>query len=81
MSGSAYFDRHRAAMIAPQHAVLYEKNGDQVSIVTADRSARFLFLSGKPLNEPVAWGGPIVMNSQEELRIAFEEYRQGTFVK
>jgi len=39
------------------------------------------FRSGKPLNEPVAWQGPIVMNTQEELKIAFEEYRKGTFVK
>jgi len=39
------------------------------------------FRSEKPLNEPVAWQGPIVMNTQEELKIAFEEYRKGTFVK
>jgi len=39
------------------------------------------FRSGKPLNEPVTWQGPIVMNTQEELKIAFEEYRKGTFVK
>ena len=42
---------------------------------------RFLFVSGKPLGEPVAWYGPIVMNTQEELKIAFEEYQRGTFVK
>jgi hypothetical protein len=42
---------------------------------------RFLLISGKPIGEPVAWYGPIVMNTQEELRIAFEEYRQGTFIK
>jgi redox-sensitive bicupin YhaK (pirin superfamily) len=39
------------------------------------------FRSEKPLSEPVAWQGPIVMNTQEELKIAFEEYRKGTFVK
>jgi len=42
---------------------------------------RFLLVSGKPLKEPVAWGGPIVMNTQEELRLAFDEYNRGTFVK
>jgi redox-sensitive bicupin YhaK (pirin superfamily) len=42
---------------------------------------RFLFVSGKPLGEPVAWYGPIVMNTQEELKTAFEEYQRGTFVK
>ena len=42
---------------------------------------RFLFVSGKPLHEPIAWYGPIVMNTQEELRVAFEEYEKGTFIK
>ncbi|MBM4395674.1 MAG: pirin family protein [Deltaproteobacteria bacterium] len=43
--------------------------------------ARFLLVSGRPLREPVAWRGPIVMNTEEELRTAFEEYRAGTFLK
>jgi redox-sensitive bicupin YhaK (pirin superfamily) len=38
-------------------------------------------ISGKPIKEPVAWYGPIVMNTQEELRVAFEEYQNGTFIK
>jgi redox-sensitive bicupin YhaK (pirin superfamily) len=42
---------------------------------------RFLLISGKPLKEPVAWGGPIVMNMQEELSHAFEELNRGTFIK
>ena len=42
---------------------------------------RFLLVAGKPLNEPIAWGGPIVMNTTEELDLAFEEYRRGTFIK
>jgi len=42
---------------------------------------RFLLVSGGPLGEPVAWYGPIVMNTQAELRVAFREYEQGTFVK
>jgi redox-sensitive bicupin YhaK (pirin superfamily) len=41
----------------------------------------FLLVSGKPLHEPVAWYGPIVMNTEEELRVAFEEYENGTFIK
>jgi redox-sensitive bicupin YhaK (pirin superfamily) len=60
--------------------VLYAP-GDAV-VVTADRRpVRFLLVSGKPLGEPVAWYGPVVMNTQEELRTAFREYEQGTFVK
>ena len=42
---------------------------------------RFLLVAGTPLGEPVAWYGPIVMNTQAELRVAFHEYEQGTFVK
>jgi redox-sensitive bicupin YhaK (pirin superfamily) len=43
--------------------------------------ARFLLISGKPIGEPVAWYGPIVMNTEEELQLAFDEYRNGTFIK
>nr|WP_280176534.1 pirin-like C-terminal cupin domain-containing protein [Methanococcoides vulcani] len=46
-----------------------------------NKELRFLLVSGKPINEPVAWYGPIVMNTQEELKVAFEEYRNGTFIK
>lgn len=55
--------------------------GEIISLQTADNSARFLLISGMPLREPVAWHGPIVMNTEEELRTAFEEYRDGTFIK
>jgi len=46
-----------------------------------DDGIRFLLVSGKPLEEPVAWYGPIVMNTQQQLRDAFEELEQGTFLK
>jgi len=46
-----------------------------------EQAARFLLVSGRPLGEPVAWYGPIVMNTREELRVAFEEYQNGTFIK
>jgi len=55
--------------------------GDAVAITTEERPLRFLLVSGKPIGEPVAWYGPIVMNTQEQLRTAFEEYRNGTFIK
>jgi len=60
--------------------VIYE-DGDSVNISSSDNPLRFLLISGKPLKEPVAWYGPIVMNTQEELEKAFEEYRNGTFIK
>ncbi len=46
-----------------------------------DDGIRFLLVSGKPLEEPVAWYGPIVMNTQEQLRQAFAELQEGTFLK
>jgi redox-sensitive bicupin YhaK (pirin superfamily) len=60
--------------------VLFDE-GDQFALSAASETLRFLMLTGKPLNEPVAWRGPIVMNTQEELELAFREYREGTFIK
>jgi quercetin 2,3-dioxygenase len=56
-------------------------DGDQVHIQTGTDPCRLLLISGKPIQEPVAWGGPIVMNTQEELDQAFREYQEGTFIK
>ncbi|WP_300457551.1 pirin family protein [Desulfobacula sp.] len=60
--------------------VLFE-SGDHLSVTASDKSLRFLLLTGKPLKEPVAWRGPIVMNTQEELTIAFQEYQDGRFIR
>ena len=51
-----------------------------VAHAVGDEPTRFLLISGQPLGEPVAWGGPIVMNTQDELRRAFEELEDGTFI-
>lgn len=56
-------------------------NGDEVTVQAGESGIRFLLVSGKPLKEPVAWGGPIVMNTQQELQQAFAELRNGTFIK
>ncbi|WP_415716240.1 pirin family protein [Maridesulfovibrio sp.] len=56
-------------------------DGDEFAISGSDEPVRFLLLTGKPLNEPIAWRGPIVMNTQKELDIAFKEYQDGTFIK
>ena len=79
--GKAWFDVAKEQEIGPERLVLYEHTGGRLIITAMDKPVRLLFLSGKRLNEPVAWKGPIVMNTEEELRIAYEEYRQGTFVK
>ena len=55
--------------------------GDEVVVQAGETGIRFLLVSGKPLEEPVAWYGPIVMNTQEELRQAFAEFQAGTFLK
>ena len=60
--------------------VIFDR-GDEVVVDSGERGIRFLLVSGKPINEPVAWHGPIVMNTQAELRQAFEEYQSGTFLK
>jgi len=74
--GSGYSDD---VLIKSQQCAVFDE-GDTVRI-GANEGLRFLFVSGKPLKEPVAWGGPIVMNSEEELAKAFEELDEGTFIK
>ena len=60
--------------------VLFD-SGDEVVVQAGDDGIRFLLVSGEPLKEPVAWYGPIVMNTQEQLQQAFEELREGRFLK
>jgi redox-sensitive bicupin YhaK (pirin superfamily) len=60
--------------------VLFDR-GDEVTVQAGDQGVRFLLVSGKPIEEPVAWYGPIVMNTEAELRRAYEELRAGTFIK
>jgi hypothetical protein len=60
--------------------ILFDR-GDEVTVQAGEDGIRFLLVSGKPLEEPVAWYGPIVMNTQEQLRQAFEELEKGKFLK
>ena len=80
VGGSAFFDPGRERPCGPETLVHYG-DGDVVSITAGKEPVRFLLVSGKPIGEPVAWYGPIVMNTQEEIRTAFEEYRNGTFIR
>jgi redox-sensitive bicupin YhaK (pirin superfamily) len=66
---------------AVNRQLLLYADGEEINIRTSDQSVRFLLISGKPIGEPVAWYGPIVMNTDDELRIAFDEYNNGTFIK
>ncbi len=60
--------------------VLFDR-GDEVTIQAGEEGIRFLLVSGKPIEEPVAWHGPIVMNTEEQLRQAYTELREGTFIR
>ncbi|MDN3510954.1 MAG: pirin family protein [Candidatus Jettenia sp.] len=80
IEGTNYFDIQRDPFISNKTLVLFD-DGDQMMVSTEDDAIRFLLISGKPIVEPVAWYGPIVMNTEDELRIAFEEYSNGTFIK
>jgi len=80
LEGRNYFDVQRDPFVGNGTIVLFD-DGDEIVVFTEEHKVRFLLISGKPIGEPVAWYGPIVMNTQEELRIAFEEYKQGTFIK
>jgi redox-sensitive bicupin YhaK (pirin superfamily) len=66
---------------ARDHSLVLFDRGDEVAVQAGPEGIRFLLVSGKPLEEPVAWRGPIVMNTQEELRQAFRELNEGTFIK
>lgn len=80
LEGAKYSDPEDSSSIGPENLIMFN-DGDRISVTSGYEGARFTLISGKPLNEPVAWYGPIVMNTQEELEIAFEEYRKGTFIK
>ncbi len=78
--GENYFDLDRDPFHG-NHSLVVFGDGDAVQATAGQDGARFLLISGKPLREPVAWYGPIVMNTEEELRTAFREYQEGTFIK
>lgn len=79
--GLNYFDISSPCPCRDGSLVLYKRQGSHITVTTNTQSVRFLLVSGKPLNEPIAWYGPIVMNTHAELRKAFEEYQNGTFIK
>jgi redox-sensitive bicupin YhaK (pirin superfamily) len=70
----------RSRLIGNRNLIAFG-DGEMVTVSAEADAVRFLLVSGKPIGEPIAWQGPIVMNTQEELRIAFEELDRGTFIK
>lgn len=80
VEGSGYFDGEEENLIGNHKGVLFE-SGEKFVACAAENGVRFLLFSGQPLREPIAWGGPIVMNTREELQQAFREIDEGTFIK
>ncbi len=80
MEGRNYFDTERDPFVGDGTLVLFA-DGEEVVAFTEDQAVRFLLISGKPIGEPIAWYGPIVMNTNDELRVAFDEFKKGTFIK
>ena len=79
LEGDGHFDE-ASGPVAKKHAVLFEP-GEAIKVKAGTDGVRFVLCQARPLSEPVAWGGPIVMNTREELNRAFEELDNGTFIK
>ena len=67
--------------VVPYHKAILFGPGDTLEVKALDEGTRFFLYAGKPLSQPIAWAGPIVMNTQEELRLARKEIQEGTFIK
>ena len=80
LEGRARFDKESGEVVEEDNLVIL-RDGERVRIETASSPVRFLLVSGKPIREPVAWWGPIVMNTRRELEVAIEEFQTGTFIK
>lgn len=78
--GKGQFDADPGSEVGAEQLAIF-KDGPAVRIRGGSDGVRLLLVSGTPLREPVAWRGPIVMNTQRELEIAFDEYWRGTFIK
>ncbi len=76
--GKGYFSEKK---IVTEGNLIIFSEGDFIKLQTKDENIRFILVAGKPINEPIAWQGPIVMNTQEELNTAFKELREDKFIK
>ncbi len=70
-----------SGIVAGNRSLVLFDSGDEVTVQAGEEGIRFLLVSGRPIGEPVAWQGPIVMNTQAELRQAYAELRSGTFLR
>jgi redox-sensitive bicupin YhaK (pirin superfamily) len=80
VEGEGWFENSDENLISSKRAVIFNK-GEQLLARASEKGIRFLLFSGAPLKEPIAWGGPIVMNTEQELNQAFKDIKEGTFIK
>lgn len=81
IGGGGSFDEAGQIFNQTGMALLFDRSGKTLRVKSAKEGLRFVLIGGKPLDEPIAWGGPIVMNTKEELNQAFAQIDAGTFVK
>ncbi|MDO9539446.1 MAG: pirin family protein [Methanocalculus sp.] len=79
--GAGCFHPDTGDALSNRTMILFGEGGSGISVRALEEGCRFLFFSGIPLREPIAWGGPIVMNTDAEVRQALAEYRNGTFIR
>jgi len=80
VEGAGYFDMDTGPFVGDGSLVLFG-DGPRIVAAAGEQPARFLLVAGRPIGEPVAWYGPIVMNTREELQTAFDEFQSGAFIK
>lgn len=78
--GEALFGEENNKAVPEKHVILFN-DGNMFKVKALEKGIRFLLVSGPKLNEPIAWGGPIVMNTREELNLAFEELDNNSFIR
>ena len=81
LEGRGSFDEEGRDLIDEGHLVIFERTGGPLRLRAHDRRLRLILVSGKPIGEPIAWWGPIVMTNRKELETAVEEFQNGTFIK
>lgn len=81
LAGAASFPNDGEGQVVPEKSAVLFSPGDYLRLQAGPAGVRLLLISGRPLKEGIAWGGPIVMNTQEELDLAFRELDAGTFIK
>jgi len=80
LQGEGSFSPGSSEFISEKHGILFNE-GAKLKVKASYNGIRFLLIAGKPLKEPIAWGGPIVMNTKEELTLAFKELDENKFIK